>query len=339
LTTANVASLYQPLKLAVGSSVSITNGTNAAVFGFGTTAQGRNQFVIGQYNAPITTSATNDSAADALFIIGNGTGSTTSLQSNAFVVNRNGDARIGGKLLSGSGATASPNSVAAIGTNSAATGDYSVALGYGASAGGPHAIALGGFSSASGSYSVTLGLKSNALGENSFSMGFESAAIGGNSIALGQESTAWGDYAIALGAGASALDTGSVALGAGNTSDAISALSAGEGASALGYASVAIGRNVIAQGLNQVVIGQYNLPTGTPHNSYSEAGVWESNADLFIVGNGTGTDVTTRSNAFTVKKSGDVNVAGKLRVWPSGDLSMGTFKSGTKPSVGVDPDP
>lgn len=68
------------------------------------------------------------------------------------------------------------------------------------------------------------------------------------------------------------------------------------------------GNYTIANGIAQTVIGQYNIEQGTTERS--------SEDELFIIGNGTGTDASVRSNAHTVGYDGigwyqsDVKVGG-----------------------------
>lgn len=107
LTAASAATQFmaaQPSKLTIGSLASASAGSiaagssvqatgiNSGAFGLGTIAQGANQFVIGQYNAP--------DVNDSLFIVGNGASGTPS---NAFVVKRTGDAVVKNKLSVGLG--------------------------------------------------------------------------------------------------------------------------------------------------------------------------------------------------------------------------------------------
>lgn len=110
LTQENAGNLFFPVKLAIGSGVSATGvnsfasgngvvafGTHSSAFGFGTRAQGKNQFVIGQYNIASQGNGTSDPVLDdPLFIVGNGANALNT--SNAFVVKRSGDTEISGDL-------------------------------------------------------------------------------------------------------------------------------------------------------------------------------------------------------------------------------------------------
>lgn len=317
------------LKLAVGSTVlaSGTNslasgnnvtasGTHSGAFGLGTTAQGYNQFVVGQYNTPLGAASANTNSNDPLFIVGNGTSTATADRSNAFIVQRNGDVRVAGKLMVGNGASAADGAIAAIGSNAEASGIDSVALGR--------------YSKASGEGSSVLGTGSWATGPGAVALGPSAYAYGSGSLAMGNNAEATADESLVFGQWSYAYGLGSLSIGMSSLASGDFSVTAGMGNYAGGQGSVAIGESVVANAKGQVALGRYSAPSGSPS-------VEAPTDDLLIIGNGT--DATHRSNAFTLKKNGDVNVAGKLRVWPSGDLGMGTFKSGTKPSVGVDPEP
>jgi hypothetical protein len=105
------------------------------------------------------------------------------------------------------------------------------------------------------------------------------------------------------------------------------------GGSSSGSYSTAIGPYTTATDYAQVVVGQNNMPNGTD--------------ELFVVGNGevdTSSGMPgTPSNAFVVKRNGDVTVSNTLtaqaivvktvlRLPPSGDLSMGGFTAGSNPA-------
>jgi hypothetical protein len=303
---------YAGTKIAVGSGV-LAPGSFASAFGSGSTAQGYNQFVVGQYNTGLGTGGVNTNPGDPLFIVGNGSSATA--RSNAFLIERDGDAYVAGKLTAGLGSSAANGAILSIGNSSAATGLDSVALGR--------------YAYAAGIASNALGTGSTAYGAGAVALGVSSVAEGSNSLAFGSEATAFGASSLAFGDGAVAEGTGSLSIGFYNSAGADFSVAAGALNQANGNGSVAVGESLYAEAKNQVVLGRYNALSGSTNSE-------TPNDDLLIVGNGQNN--TTRSNALTVKKNGDVNVAGKLRVWPSGDLSMGSFKSGTKPNVGVDPE-
>lgn len=77
-----------------------------------------------------------------------------------------------------------------------------------------------------------------------------------------------------------------------------------------------------------LVVGSYNIPEGTTH-------YWVESDPAFVVGNGQvvyhdygGDDnwsETVRSNAFVVRKNGNVEIAGKIKMPRQGDILMGEF--------------
>jgi YadA head domain repeat (2 copies) len=289
---------------AAGTNAS-ASGLNSAAFGLGTNASGNNQFVLGQYNAPAT---------DSLFVIGNGDSAVA--PSNAFVVKRNGDTEIRGKLIAGNGASAAGSGAFAIGENANATGDLSIALGNSANAeiqgiaigfqasAQMESVALGPESNASVG-AAAFGRMSNAAGGGSVAVGNVASAGGLYSISIGEESSAGGPFSIAIGAFAYAQGENSVVLGWSNSATGIASVAMGNTTQSSGFASMAIGRSTTAQGLNQFVIGSYNVASGSPHSDWFEhnAGfpTWNANDEIFIVGNGVSD--ANRSNALTVKKN------------------------------------
>ncbi len=75
------------------SATATAPGGNAAAFGLSTTAQGYNQFAVGQFNLLQGTSAYNNNPADPLFVVGNG--ADADHRSNAMIVTRDGKMGIG----------------------------------------------------------------------------------------------------------------------------------------------------------------------------------------------------------------------------------------------------
>lgn len=160
---------------------------------------------------------------------------------------------------------------------------------FGATASGPFSVALGVSSVASSPGAVSLGYGSAAAGYHSVAVGPLSTVTGGSAVSIGASSFASGDYSATLGAYSTASNLGSIALGYDST--------------ASGYHATTAGANTVAQGSYQLVAGRFNVPQG-------DATSWVATDDLVQIGNGT--DDTHRSNAFTIKKNGDVIVGGAL---------------------------
>src|SRR5690606_23119306 len=77
----------------------------------------------------------------------------------------------------------------------------------------------------------------------------------------------------------------------------------GEQTRANGELSTVMGTQTIAQAYASLVIGQYNVVAGS-------TGSWVATDPLFVAGNGP--DGATRSNALTLYKNGNLEIAGTL---------------------------
>ncbi|MCO5252177.1 MAG: tail fiber domain-containing protein [Candidatus Kapabacteria bacterium] len=286
------------------STFSTAMGENSTASGYASTAMGSNtkarsgyETVLGRWNVDYTPSTPSAwHVNDRLFVIGNGTGSTS--RSNAMTILKNGRIGIGtatpaallhitdtdeGNILfegefKGSGPSDPPTSGAGtrmmwypdkasfrVGRVSStqwdkdSIGDYSVAMGYNTKALNVYSTALGYSTIASGSISTALGNSSKASGYNSLAMGYSTIASGYISTAMGIYSESSGDYSFVLG------------------------------------------NQIQSPSAYETVIGRYNT-TYTPSSGVS----WNVNDRLFVIGNGTGN--STRSNALTVLKNGRVGI-------------------------------
>jgi hypothetical protein len=170
--------------------------------------------------------------------------------------------------------------------------------------------AVGAGNTVSGAYSLALGSSNGITGVGSLAIGDSNYISGIRSVAIGDFNNVPSQGTLA--AGGYNINYGSYSLMVGQNNGAGNA-----------YCSATIGMGLANSWMFSTLVGHYN---DNPVN-----------APLFVVGNGT--DNLHRSNAMTVQANGDVNVAGKLRVWRAGDISMGAFKNGPKPDAGVDPDP
>jgi hypothetical protein len=213
----------------------------------------------------------------------------------------------------------------ALGTNAVVSGTSAFAIGNGATSTNTYALAIGFNSRASG-------ISSTAIGPGSSASAIAAIAIGPSAVASGTGSVAIGPSAIASGGGVALGNNTSsglyaTAMGYLNTADGILSTAMGTDTRASGILSTTMGSGTRAQGMNQVVLGRYNVPQGNTNT-------WVSTDDLFVIGNGTSD--TSRTNAFVVKKNGEVtstgkitaptaNFSGAVRIAPQGDISMGEF--------------
>jgi hypothetical protein len=136
-----------------------------------------------------------------------------------------------------------------------------------------------------GNYSAAFGFNTIALGSQSMASGTYSFANGANSFAFGYSSTAQGDYSIA---------------------GQRQALASAESSMALGYLSIATGVSSKSLGIRTTAESYGEVVIGADNTDYTPASsvIWNVNDRLFVVGNGT--SATTKSDAFTVYKSGRI---------------------------------
>lgn len=100
------------------------------------------------------------------------------------------------------------------------------------------------------------------------------------------------------------IGTNSVAMGTDAIASGIGAVAVGSNNAATGNQASTYGNNLIAPSAGETVLGSYNDTTGSGSPT-----VWNPSDPLFQIGNGT---ASTRSNAFTVTKSGNIAAAGAI---------------------------
>ncbi|MFA6232963.1 MAG: tail fiber domain-containing protein [Bacteroidota bacterium] len=178
----------------------------------------------------------------------------------------------------------------------ASVGQYSAAFGYNATASGSSSAALGSGSTASGFYALAAGNGTLASGQNSISLGFSTEASGGYSFASGANTTASGNVSTAMG------------------SESV----------ASGVFSIALGHYTLAESYMSTALGRFNVGGGSPT-------AWVPTDPLFALG--IGVDNTSRANAVTVLKNGNVGIG---LVTPSTKLEVaGQIKiTGGSPASG-----
>ncbi len=150
-----------------------------------------------------------------------------------------------------------------------------------------------------GLYSISLGLNTRAQGFGAFSCGRDTEATNSYAFASGYFTNADGQYSTAMGFNTDALALGSTALGYSTDAEQNYSFAAGYFAEAQAIYSAAIGNSVRAQSFSSMAVGRYNVGGGS-------ATAWNTGDPLFEIGNGTGS--SSRSNAVTVLKSGNVGV-------------------------------
>lgn len=270
-----------------------------------------------------------DKAAFRVGYVSNTNWDKDSIGNYSFASGYNTKARGTYSVALGNSSIATGVSSMALGNNSLASGNSSIAMGEIARAIAQGSTALGGSTTANGLYSTAMGIGTNANGLFSTAIGAGTNANGFTSTAMGNGSTAGGLYTTAMGNGTNTNGMASTAMGNNTVASSDHSTSMGNATNASGQASTAMGNNTIASGGHSTAMGNASKASGqasTAMGSYNIAKGYASTvigeyndsiliADetsgtisttpLFIIGNG---NETTRSNAFLVRKDGNVGV-------------------------------
>lgn len=123
--------------------------------------------------------------------------------------------------------------------------------------------------------------------------------IGTSSVAFGEDTQAPGWASSAFGSNTIASGSFSTAFGRSTTASGLSSVSAGNSTIVSGNSASAFGYNLVAQSYSSFVIGSWNLNPGTYSTTSSVA-----TDPVFVIGNGT--SPSTRANAITVLKNGNM---------------------------------
>jgi hypothetical protein len=150
-----------------------------------------------------------------------------------------------------------------------------------------------------GLYSFASGLNTRAQGYGATAMGRDTEAQNSYAFASGFFSNANGQYSTAMGFNTDALGLGSTALGYSTDAEENYSFAAGYFAEAQAIYSVAVGNAVQAQSYASMAVGRYNVGGGS-------ATSWLTSDPIFEIGIGTGP--STRANAVTVRKNGNVGI-------------------------------
>ena len=175
---------------------------------------------------------------------------------------------------------------------------------------GTSSLAYGYKNTADDSFGVAFG-QENEVGYTAFTAGLLNNASGKGSAALGKGLTVSGEFAFGEGADNTASGAHSHAEGSTTTASGTSSHTEGwktqataEGAHAQGYETIASGEASFAGGNRTIASQDFQTALGTYNAEDEDA--------LFIIGNGDSNE--NRSNAFTVKDTGDVVIAGSLKI-------------------------
>ena len=283
------------------------SGNYSTAMGERTTAPSFAETSVGRYNTTYTPSSiTTWSAADRLFVVGNGTGS--SARSNALTIYKNGTMNINDAydMPTADGtanfvmSTDGNGVVSFVDPNTLVTPTTTI-----------FANTSGVTSNENGTYasddfvfgSPQLADNGNTANDNRFFFDKSRGSFrAGRAIGTQWDDANVGDYSVALGNNTTASGGRSTAMGGGSTASGNYSTAMGSSTTASGNYSTAMGERTTAPSFAETAIGRYTT-TYTP----ASATGWNNADRLFVIGNGTGTGVNS-SNALTITKDGTMNI-------------------------------
>jgi hypothetical protein len=184
----------------------------------------------------------------------------------------------------------------AFGSNVYAT-HQGFAFGNGVEARGVQSVAIGNGAQATGQYTTAIGTQVEASYDYAIAIGHDAHATTTDAMAFGRFAYATGESALAINGTAS----GSYSSSFGGDATGLASLSF-RGDAAADY-SISMCRYGLANSYSGMVIGQFNYPS----HLFPQTALSASTA-LFAVGNGTGLNLSERSNAFVVTNGGNVAI-------------------------------
>ena len=194
---------------------------------------------------------------------------------------------------------------ARFGNTTRASGEASFAAGQNATASGARSFSMGSVTTASGLASVAMGTASQATGEASFAIGDYVEATGKGSFAAGTLSKSTNTASVALGNGTYANGMASFAAGSSSEANGDFSFAAGSRAIADNEGSVAIGTGATTSAPRSVSLGH---GTSAVSENAVAIGAFNVGKDGTLFEVGSGVDAENRSNAFTIRKSGEVGI-------------------------------
>ncbi|MBL6669608.1 MAG: tail fiber domain-containing protein [Flavobacteriaceae bacterium] len=102
------------------------------------------------------------------------------------------------------------------------------------------------------------------------------------------------------------VGTYSIAMGRNTIADGYHATAFGSKTKSSAWYSTTLGVGTVASSRAEIAMGSYN----TEYNPMGNTSKWESEDRLLVIGNGTGSSTSSRSDALVMLKNGDTRVAG-----------------------------
>lgn len=177
---------------------------------------------------------------------------------------------------------------------------------------------------------------SNPTGTGSLSINRKaSTTVGTNSVALGEGCTASGNRSMAVGSGTKATGAVSVAEGENTTASGAGAHAEGSNTTASGQCAHTEGYYSKASGENSHAEGYHTLASSDNQHVYGKFNTEDANGTyVHIVGNGTGSSASARSNAHTLDWNGNAWYAGDITA--EGNMILTANQYGDElPAAGV----
>lgn len=156
-----------------------------------------------------------------------------------------------------------------------------------------------------GDNSVGFGYGTVASGNNASAFGEGSIASGTNSVAFGEYTNSSGDFSSTFGSGTKASGLSATAFGSFTNATATNSTAFGLYSTASGIHATAFGENTKADAMHSFAIGRFNIGGGDPSD-------FAATDPMFEIGNGT--DDLNRSNALIVRKNGNMELSGSLKI-------------------------
>lgn len=215
-----------------------------------------------------------------------------------------------GIRLKGTGGTASGNNAISAGDEKTASDGTK----YASVASGDHAVVFGYGNTCSGRTTLAQGLYNTVDGKDSVAFGQKNIVSGAQSFAAGMSNEVTAMYSNAMGYNNKATATNSFAAGYKNTANGSGAIAIGDTCESSGESSVAMGYHTKASGDSAVTLGVGTKATNKGEvamGEYNQSSVSDDPAQQTAFSFGNGNSDKERSNAFEIKKNGDVYFDGK----------------------------
>ncbi len=196
------------------------------------------------------------------------------------------------------------------GINAKAISYISTSMGFSTRASGIASLSLGNTTAASGNSSTSMGYLTLASGYISTSMGQGTVSSGDFSTSFGNYTMAEGIASTSFGSNTKAIGNYSSSMGLFTNAIGYASNSFGESTTAIGARSISMGYRTVARAPNSIVMGLDNIARSDFSVVIGQYNDTAQIFSLFEIGNGTSN--TSRNNAFTVLKNGNIGIGDNI---------------------------